>query len=415
MARRLAGGARPGDRVDVDHSVMTSHDAAPSALGYLFQTKWPLIALLQRAKLQPDCELVLEVGDDVVWMSDGTPEELVQTKHHISRTSSLTDMSPDIWRTIAVWLDFGPPADADGPSFVLVTTAVTVTDSAAAKLGSLDRDPAGAAGLLAEAAASSTSQATEDVRRRFLALNDAERLAFVSRITVLGGEPHIDDLDAALVGELYWALPGGHETLFVGLVWDWWLRQAIGLLNRSVSGVSGLAVRAAIDDLRDKFSDDNLPTLVQREAFDATTTDEYLERVFVQQLDLVDPPKLILERAIQDYFRAYTQSALWIENNLVGMVEIDRFEADLRDEWEREFAWMTNRLAPDASEEDKRAAGRELLQRCLDSTRIQLRENYRDPFFVRGKLHHLADQRRAGWHPDFEAAIEALLLGASGE
>lgn len=394
---------------------MTSHDAAAPAIGYLYQTKWPLIALLRRARVQPDCQLVLEVGDDVAWMTDGKPEELVQTKHHISRTSILTDMSVDIWRTLAVWLDFGPPSDPDGPTLVLVTTAVPAADSAAARLGAIGRDPEGALRLLEIAAANSTSQSTQVCRERFLALEPGERSALVSRITVLGGQPHIEDLDAELRNELYWALPGGHEALFLGLVWDWWLAQAIHLLTRQVTRVDGLAVRAAIDDLRDKFSDDNLPTLVGRDEFDAATIDEYRERVFVQQLDLIEPPRLILEKAIQDYFRAYNQSALWIENNLVGMVEIERFEADLCDEWEREFAWMTSQLSPTASDEEKRASGRELLRRCLDTTRIQIRDNYREPFFVRGRLHQLADQRRAGWHPDFQAALEALLIGVASE
>lgn len=392
-----------------------SHDAAASALGYLFQSKWPLIALLRRAKVQPDCALTLELGDDVAFVGDGTPEELIQTKHHINRMTTLTDKSVDLWKTIAVWLDSGPPSDIDGPAFVLVTTAIPGAGSAAEALGTDEHDPEAAVARLSDAATTSKSQETRSSRAKFLALSDAERKAFVSRITVIGSEPHIDNLDELLIHELYWAVPTGHEQLFIGLVWDWWLRQAIRLLDRSLSVVDGLGVRAAIDDLRDKFSEDNLPTLVPREAFDPSTTADYHDRVFVQQLDLVEPPRLILERAIQDYFRAYSQSALWIENNLVGLSEIERFETDLHDEWEREHAWMLDRLPENASADEKRDAGRELLHRCLDSTRIQLRDNYREPFFVRGRLHQLVDQQRAGWHPDFEDSVATLLLGTAGE
>ena len=37
-----------------------------------------------------------------------------------------------------------------------------------------------------------------------------------------------------------------------------------------------------------------------------------------------------------DYYRAYTQSALWVEDNLVAFDELQTFEADLVDEWERQ-------------------------------------------------------------------------------
>jgi hypothetical protein len=170
---------------------------------------------------------------------------------------------------------------------------------------------------------------------------------------------------------------------------------------------------AAIDGIRDQFGDDNLPTLVPREAFDESTLGEYDARVFVHQLNFVDPPVVILRRAIQDYYRATVQSAAWIENNLVDLPEVAKFKSDLRDEWERAFAWAASRLPANATTEEKKIAGRELLQRCLDTTEIQIRPRYREPFFFRGKLHELADERLVGWHPDFSALLDALLLEES--
>jgi hypothetical protein len=61
----------------------SSHDASHSALGYLYQSQWPLLQLLQRTSEQPDISLTLELHDDVSWQQDGTPIELLQIKHHV--------------------------------------------------------------------------------------------------------------------------------------------------------------------------------------------------------------------------------------------------------------------------------------------------------------------------------------------
>jgi hypothetical protein len=49
-----------------------------SALGYLYQSQWPLVDLLRRAFDEPDASVTLELHDDVAWEVDGTPTELLQ-------------------------------------------------------------------------------------------------------------------------------------------------------------------------------------------------------------------------------------------------------------------------------------------------------------------------------------------------
>jgi hypothetical protein len=204
-------------------------------------------------------------------------------------------------------------------------------------------------------------------------------------------------------------VPIGHEATFIGLVWDWWFRTAVRLLLRQAPYVSGLELRGAIDAIRDGFTENNLPTLVPRDAFDTSTMGDYATRVFVHQLNLVEPPPAILQKAVQDYYRAVTQSARWIEDNLVGWPEVQRFQADLRDEWERAFAWAIGRLPDAATAQDKIEVGRRLLESCLASTEIHIREHYREPFYFRGKLHQLADEQLIGWHPDFVVLLEDLV------
>jgi hypothetical protein len=385
------------------------HSAAGSTIGYLYQTQWPLIELVRRSRDEPDCQLALELLDDVVWSTDGLPRELVQNKHHTSRGGGLGDMAIDLWRTVRVWMDAHPASDPAGPTLTLVTTSVAAPGSAAHALRVDSYDPEVAQERLERAAADSTSATTSDVRERFLALPGPARSAFVARMRVLDGAPGIADLDTELRRELHLVVPRGHEDVFIGLVWDWWLHQAVALLRRAIRTVSGLDLGAAIDRLRDAFSEDNLPTTVPRAAFDKGSEASYADRVFVRQLDLVDAPQTILQKSVQDYYRAVTQSAAWIENNLVGLPGVAKFKEDLRDEWDRVFAWAVSRLSANAADDDKRAVGRRILEQCLASSEVAIRPQYREAFFFRGKLHELADERLVGWHPEFEELLDDLL------
>lgn len=389
------------------------HSAAGPALGYLYQTQWPLIALVTRIRDEPDCQLVLEMADDIVWMDDGTPKELVQSKYHLNSVAGLGDMSVDLWRTIGVWLDTPESDNIQGPTFTLVTTAVSAPDSAARALSHVGRDAKRAQECLQIAASMSTSAATTVARAAFLALSPTSQASFVNRIYVVDGSPQIDKLDFYLTKELGMVVPLGHEATFIGLVWDWWIRRAIGLLMRKSPYVSGLELRGAIDNIRDQFTENNLPTLVPLDAFDDSTIGSYDAYVFVHQLNFVEPPELIIRKAIQDYYRAVCQSARWIEDNLVVLAEVQHFQADLKDEWERAFAWTLIRLPPDATTQDKVIAGRELLERCTSRTDVHIRDAYREPFYFRGKLHQLADEQLIGWHPDYSSLLNDLLASTS--
>jgi hypothetical protein len=152
---------------------------------------------------------------------------------------------------------------------------------------------------------------------------------------------------------------------------------------------------------------------VRLEDLEALTASDYADRVFVHQLHWVNAPGKILQTAIIDYYRAYTQTARWVEDDLIGLDELERFESELRDEWDREFAWMTADLPADADEQTKQRAGQRLLRAALDQTSVTVRKRYNEPFFSRGKHHELAEDGRLGWHPDFERRLQALLLSRS--
>jgi Uri superfamily endonuclease len=65
-------------------------------------------------------------------------------------------------------------------------------------------------------------------------------------------------------------------------------------------------------------------------------------------------------------------------------------------------------LSPDASEDVKQEAGRNLLRRLTEMTGISVRSRYTDGFFARGQRHILADEGQMGWHVDYAERIQSL-------
>jgi hypothetical protein len=183
------------------------------------------------------------------------------------------------------------------------------------------------------------------------------------------------------------------------------------MLRGRRSGVSVSEVDQKLNDLRDQFTQNRLPTLVELRDVDvADVFAVYRERPFVAQLGWINWPPVNLQKAVVDYFRAYTQTARWVTEDLIGLDELQRFEDELVDEWQREFEFMQIELGAGASEEDKQRAGAGLLRELLDATEVRVRARYEDAFFARGKRHELADSGRVGWHADFEGRLQALLL-----
>ncbi len=404
-------GAAPGGSGNVD--MTTPHAAAASAAGYQYQTWWSLLEMLRTGPDRPDATLVLEMYDDVAWEDGGTPTELLQTKHHQVASRSLSDMSDDVWRSLQVWLDIASPSDPAGPLMHLVSTDLAPTGTAAHVLRSESRDVHAAVTRLTAAAEMSSSGASERARARFLDLGASGRTVFLSRVFMVDGAPRLEDVDAQVRRVLAWALPRGHEDVFMHLLWGWWDAQAVGMLRGKRVGVGAPEVYQKISDIRDQFTQDRLPTLV--ELRDVDTEDVFAahnDHAFVAQLGWINWPPLNLQKAVVDFFRAYTQTAWWVSDDLIGIDELQRFEDELVDEWQREFEFMQIDLGANADDEDKQRAGSDLLRQLLNATEVRVRARYDDAFFARGKRHELADSGRIGWHADFEERLRALLLSA---
>ena len=393
-----------------------SHDASASALGYLYQAKWALLELFRGSSERPDGAISLELHDDVAWEVANRPVDLLQTKLHQRSTRTLGDRDDDLWRTIRSWMDTHDPGDAEGPWLTLVTTQHAREGSAAAALRSPSRDPGVALRRLETAAAESKSEKTAEARARFLELSAGERATFVQRMRVVDGTLGIDDLDAAVRKWLLFTLPSGEgaQATFMEQLWAWWYDQVVEMLQKRRTSVSVGMVHRRVEQIRDDYAADRLPTLVERSDWQAAQQEggvDYSERFFVHQLRWVNLGRRELEKAMMYYYRAYNQAVAWADNDLIGLDELARYQADLVDEWERLFARMVRRLPADASEQERQDAGEELLWQVLDSVTVRIRDQYDQVFFHRGQHHCLADEARVGWHPEFLQRVQDLTIG----
>lgn len=412
---------------------MSKFSAAPSATGYLYQVSWALADLLAKAPERPDQALTIEGDDDIEWGAEsGDPRELLQTKVHgpdAPASTGVTDMAVDLWKTIRVWMERPNAFDADGPDLTLVTTSVAPDGSAAWLLApgvSGHRHVDEADDLLATAADESGNNATETVRAAYLAAPPPERRLMLSRVQVLDGAFQAADVLDLVRRRLDWALPSGGEgpeQSFLDQVWGWWYRRVVRLLAGDADRVTASEFRSFVHALRDDYTKDALPTTIQIADVKDEHIKSYEDFQFVRQLRWVNYSDSSLRLAIIDYHRAVSQETYWMDHQLLGLDELEKFEANLRFEWERLFAQMIEDLSylPVSGEEFERAKeqrGQELARAAIASAEVVVRAQYQEGFFARGKRHVLADSPDTstviGWHADFQDRLAGIFTPPAG-
>lgn len=389
------------------------HNASASALGYLHQIRWGLYELVKQSGSRPDLKLTLEMHDDVAFEKDGALVDLQQLKLHTTGVGDLADKSTEIWRTLGVWLDHSRPGDPLGPALTLITNATAPAGSAAEflRLGKAPNSTK-ALELLEAAASTSNAKVTERARKKFLALDPSDRAAFVAKIRVADASLDIAGVEEDLRGRLALGVPPAHFDLYMDHVWGWWSRTALAMLQGVRDSISVAQMREELARIRDTFSVDNLPVLVDRDEVDLDTLfGLHVDRLYIQQMRAIGAQSRQLANAITDYQRAYLQRTRWLDEDLVGYSEVEDFTDKLVDEWVREFDFTVNLLSNPATADDKRRAGMQLLRTLSDST-LTIRSKFTESFYARGERHALADTLTIGWHPDFATHLEALLLGA---
>lgn len=384
--------------------------AAASALGYFYQVRYALVVLLQSQN--PESIISIEKLDDIAFEEDGEPVQLLQTKHHVTNTGSLTDSSSDLWKTLRVWAVSARRGlfDLDSVILSLVTTASAPADSAAALLRSgTGRNVLIALDKLRMAAEASTSAIVRQSFDQFQALSPVDQEKLLGCIRVLDIAPDITGARQLLEDRLRYSTRQQFLSGLCDRLEGWWFSRAVEHLKNPdlIKGIPQRLVQVQINDLAEQFRFDNLPNdfpfPVDLDESDLSSD----ERVFVEQLKLVLVGNERIKRAISDYYRAFQQRSKWVREDLLLDRELEVYETRLVSEWEELFLRMKENLT---EEENHAVAGRNLYNNIIDMPRhIPIRPSFPDPFVMRGSFHILANSLKVGWHPQFRDRLARAL------
>jgi hypothetical protein len=395
----------------------SAFSAADSALGYLYQVRVARLWALRRLKSDNEFLVSLETLDDVAFESTGgTPEELLQTKHHRNKTANLADASPDLWKTLRVWLETGAHRHVEqGAVLHLLTAGTAASGSIASKLRIANRDVEGALAALQTVAESSTNKDNAPAYAAFLQTPFAERKKLLEAVFIADSASDVMSLENELRAEVFWAADRKHHVAFLENLEGWWFRRCLKQLAsmRREDRIVGGEIEAQMTDIREQFKQDSLPIDDDLLALDLdeATQDAQANSQFVRQLEIIMAGKRRIVAAIRDYYRAFEQRSRWLRNELLLVGDLTRYEKRLVEEWELVFEGMKDDLGEGAAEAAKQQAARKVLQ-WAETASLPIRPNVTEPFVTRGSLHMLADEARVGWHPEFQIRLTALLQPA---
>lgn len=395
----------------------TKFSAPDPALGYLYQVRCALLWSLQRLKEETSFEASIETLDDVAFEENGAPVELLQTKLHKNRGANLTDASPDLWKTIRIWLAALNTGEITNETVLyLLTTENAAPGSIASYLKGEERNIEAASVALEEVARTSSNATNKEGYTAFLGISPEQRKEFIKKITIIDSASDMSDLEGDLKKEIYHAAGRANLDTFLSYLEGWWFRRSITQLQNinAKDRILSDELEAQMADLRDQFKQDSLP--IADDLLNFVLKDEiaktYQEFPFVHQVKLATENSRRIAAAIRDYHRAFEQRSRWQRQDLLYIGDLTTFEKELEEEWELVFAGVEDRVGSEATEKVKKSAAQEILGWVeAGSAKARIKPGVTNPFITRGSLHILADELKVGWHPEFKAKLQHLLEG----
>ncbi len=387
-----------------DSGAVSRFSAAGSALGYLAQVDYALLAALERLDQEADFAISLETLDDIVFHDSETGDatEKWQTKHTINTTRSLSDASVDLWKTIGNWV-----VEPGRPDMRLVLLAAAPAGDAAALLRppGAGRDVPAAQTKLEVVARDSTNSDNAAYYKAFLDLASEERRALLERVEVIDGAAPAPDLRAALELAVRKSVRPQRRAALVDRLSGWWHRRTLEHLAVVALGKTDLLTAGELEtelhELAESLQDHNLPidVLDMQAPTDAEIAED--NRIFVAQLVLVAMASERVRQCIYDHNRAFAQRSRWARDELVEVGELGRYDRELSEAWARFFLPVSDN---DPGPEHEQVRVRRALESFVELDRSNLpaiRRDVREGWVARGSLHMIADRLEIGWHPSW--------------
>jgi hypothetical protein len=234
-------------------------------------------------------------------------------------------------------------------------------------------------------------------------LSKEVQLAVLNAVYILDRSPSLSSLEDALIHELRFIAPAAlRQTALRRAEGWWWSRIAESLDAPDRRRIRLLELDSYLDSVREEFQIPNLPEDYATATPSAATAEGYDRRMFVHQLRLIKCPAGPITRAKRDYYRAFEQRSKWSRDCQTTSSEISRLEHELIEQWEPHFDRMKAEVAAKPAEgKGPEVNGRDLLHWVETSASATLR-NICERYLTVGSYHMLADDRRVGWHADYQ-------------
>ena len=384
-------------------SSTSQHNAGGPMAGYLFQCRLALLRGLQLVKKKANGNISIEKFDDVAFEDDDFSKCLIQAKHSI-KPKSLSNKSVDLWKSLKVWMDQLEEGviTYSSTQFTLITTATAADGSAAAYLRPGASDEEREKGLIAlrMAAEQSESDETKAAREAFLNLSDEQARTLLAQIEVIDQHANLANVVSEIEGELILLAPSDPSKAAEYLE-GWWLGIVGKCLVEEASAAIPLQhIVMKANEIGKSLSDDSLPIDDPEKLGARAYSDADEELLFVRQMRVVSMSDSIVQRGVEDFYRASAQRSKWARENLLLDEDLGKYDAGLEDRWAREFDAEMLTSGP-SSDSDKEVSGQKL---CLWASKqsIPLR-NIVETWITSGSFHGLSDRLKIGWHPDYQA------------
>lgn len=386
---------------------MESIFSAPEPnLGYLYQIRYGLLLLVSDESL--DGRLFIEKIDDIS-IAKPNSLDIYQTKMHIKSVANLSNASPDFWKTIRVWSEHSKNFGIEGCFFNLITTAKASSGTIPYKLkqGNEDkRDIDELHSLFIEVINESKSKENQAAYKAFSDLEPEKQKELISKIFVIDSSVDIDNIKVEITKKLRLATyPNKVEALYQRLE-GWFFGEIILQLLEDREEITSIEVQGRIRDIADSLRADNLPIDFPKSiATEEEQLQPYRYKKFVKQLEIVGINGKLINHAISDFYRAFSQKSKWMRDGLITPADEIQYDEKLVDDWSRKFATLED--SSSFNDDVKKSEGKKFYQNYYVSTQpnIHIKERFKEQYMVNGCCHILSDNKKIGWHPDYETII----------
>lgn len=375
------------------------------ALGYLYQIRYGL--MLAVTESNEDAKLLIERIDDIS-IDSSQSLDVYQTKFHLKSIANLTNASSDLWKTIRVWCEgiHNGTLDINNCVFNLITTAKASEGSIPFQLKQNTHSERDVDKICNElmSVANNSANTTTNLKGydAFKKLSKDQQQKFISKITIIDSSIDLTEAKDKILDRLKLSTLK-IESLYERLE-GWFLGEVISQLLNQRDEISVREIRLKILDVADTLKIDNLPNDFNKSIKNEDELSNYNSYTFVKQLSLIDANQRMINIAISDYYRAFSQKSKWIREGLIKANDEIEYHDKLREDWDRKFSIVSD---VSASDEENKKKGRAFYEAHYVNQfpRIFIKDRFQESYMVTGCCHELSDKKDIGWHPDFENQV----------